>query len=189
MKFHIRWLALAAAVAFLPSPVSAHGFGQRYDLPVPLGLFMLGAGASVVLSFLGMGLFVRDKREDGDYPGYNLIDSPVFGWMGGAVFLSLVRVLSVVLFCVTLAAGFCGTDEPEKNIAPTMIWIIWWVGLAYVCALMGNLWSLVNPWEVIFSWAEALYRKMRPGGSLSLEQSYSERLGVWPALCLFLWFA
>lgn len=74
MKFHIRWLALAAAVAFLPSPVSAHGFGQRYDLPVPLGLFMLGAGASVVLSFLGMGLFVRDKREDGDYPGYNLLD-------------------------------------------------------------------------------------------------------------------
>ncbi len=189
MKFHIRWLALAAAVAFLPSPVSAHGFGQRYDLPVPLGLFLLGAGASVVLSFLGMGLFVRDKREDGDYPGYNLLDSPVFGWMGGAVFLSLVRVLSVVLFCVTLAAGFWGTDEPEKNIAPTMIWIIWWVGLAYVCALMGNLWSLVNPWEVIFSWAEALYRKMRPGDSLSLEQSYSERLGVWPALCLFLWFA
>ena len=108
MKFHIRWLALATAVAFLPSSASAHGFGQRYDLPVPLGLFMLGAGASVVLSFLGMGLFVRDKREDGDYPGYNLLDSPVFGWMGGAVFLSLIRVLSVVLFCVTLAAGFWG---------------------------------------------------------------------------------
>ncbi len=189
MNFHIRGLALAAAVAFLPSSASAHGFGQRYDLPVPLGLFMLGAGASVVLSFLGMGFFVRDKRGSADYPGYNLLDSPLFGWMGGAVFLSLIRGLSVVLFCVTLAAGFWGTDEPEKNIAPTMVWIIWWVGLAYVCALMGNLWSLVNPWEIIFSWAEALYRKMGRGDSLSLEQPCSGRLGVWPALCLFLWFA
>ena len=65
MKFHIRWLVLAAAVAFLPSSASAHGFGQRYDLPVPLGLFMLGAGASVVLSFLGMGLFGAENERMG----------------------------------------------------------------------------------------------------------------------------
>src|SRR6266851_5791623 len=37
-------LLLAAAV---PSPLHAHGFGQRYDLPVPLWLYLLGAGAMV----------------------------------------------------------------------------------------------------------------------------------------------
>ncbi len=189
MSFFIRGLWLAAAIVFLPNFASAHGFGQRYDLPVPLGLFMLGAGASVVLSFLGMGLFVRKKHESVDYPSCDLLASPLLGWMGGAGFMSVIRALSVVLFCVMLAAGFWGTDEPAKNIAPTLIWIIWWVGLAYVCALAGNLWSLVNPWDITFSWAETLYRKMGRGGSLSLERPFPERLGVWPALYLFLWFA
>ena len=189
MSFFIRGLWLAAAIVLLPTFASAHGFGQRYDLPVPLGLFMLGAGASVVLSFLGMGLFVRKKHESVDYPSCDLLASPLLGWMGGAGFLSVIRALSVVLFCVMLAAGFWGTDEPAKNIAPTLIWIIWWVGLAYVCALAGNLWSLVNPWDITFSWAETLYRKMGRGGSLSLERPFPERLGVWPALYLFLWFA
>ena len=189
MSFFIRGLWLAAAVVFLPTIASAHGFGQRYDLPVPLGLFMLGAGASVVLSFLGMGLFVRKKQDSVDYPSCDLLTSPLFAWMGNRVFLSVIRVLSVVLFCVTLVAGFWGSENPDKNIVPTMVWIIWWVGLAYVCALAGNLWSLVNPWSVIFSWAEALYKKIKPGASLSPAQPFSERPGVWPAVGLFLWFA
>ncbi len=184
-----RGFSLVAFILIFPASASAHGFGQRYDLPVPLGLFMLGAGASVVLSFLGMGLFVRKKQESVDYPSHNLLASPVFSWMGGSVFLSLIRALSVVLFCVTLAAGFWGTENPDKNFTPTMVWIIWWVGLAYVCALAGNLWSLVNPWSIIFSWAEALYSKIKPGGSLSPAQPFTESPGVWPAVGLFLWFA
>ncbi len=188
MRLFVLAAGLAAAVS-LPSFASAHGFGQRYDLPVPLGLFMLGAGASVALSFLGVGLFVRAGRRGADYPRCDLLGSPFTSWMGGARLLSSIRALSLLLFVLTLAAGLWGTENPEKNLAPTMVWIVWWVGLAYVCALAGNLWALVNPWEIAFSWAEALYRKMRPGDSLSLEHPYPERLGAWPALCLFLWFA
>ncbi len=124
-----------------------------------------------------------------DYPSHDLLASPVFAWMGGAVFLSFIRAISVTLFFVTLVAGLCGTENPDKNFAPTMVWIVWWVGLAYVCALAGNLWSLVNPWSIIFSWAETLYRKIRPGGSLSPRQPFSGNPGVWPAVGLFLWFA
>ena len=29
-----------------PVPALAHGFGQRYDLPVPLSLYLWGAGRS-----------------------------------------------------------------------------------------------------------------------------------------------
>ena len=56
-------------------------------------------------------------------------------------------------------------------------------------ALAGNLWSLVNPWSIIFSWAEVLYRRIKRDGSLSPEQSFTENPGVWPAVALFLWFA
>jgi hypothetical protein len=32
------------------APAAAHGFGQRYDLPVPLSLYLRGAAAAIVFS-------------------------------------------------------------------------------------------------------------------------------------------
>ena len=54
---HFRSLIL---LAFLWAPsAGAHGFGQRYDLPVPLWLYLLGAGAAVLLSFVAVGISLR----------------------------------------------------------------------------------------------------------------------------------
>src|SRR5712691_3231580 len=47
---------IATAVA-LASPAGAHGFGQRYDLPLPLSLYLFGTSAAIVLSFVVIGLF------------------------------------------------------------------------------------------------------------------------------------
>ena len=52
-------LALIAMVLTVPS-VSAHGFGERYDLPVPLDYFVVGAAATVALSFLIIAFFIRN---------------------------------------------------------------------------------------------------------------------------------
>jgi hypothetical protein len=43
-------------IAFSPI-VAGHGFGERYDLPVPLWLWVTGAGATIVLSFVIVGVF------------------------------------------------------------------------------------------------------------------------------------
>src|SRR5215212_8433236 len=40
----------------------AHGLGARYDLPVPLWLYLLGAAAAVTASFAFLGLFRRQRR-------------------------------------------------------------------------------------------------------------------------------
>ena len=40
----------------IPGQAYAHGFGERYDLPVPLWLYVGGAGATVALSFVVIGL-------------------------------------------------------------------------------------------------------------------------------------
>src|SRR5437016_5219640 len=51
-------VALGAALAafwLLSLPAQAHGFGQRYDLPLPLSLYLLGTAAAVVLSFVIVG--------------------------------------------------------------------------------------------------------------------------------------
>jgi hypothetical protein len=63
------------------------------------------------------------------------------------------------------------------------------VGFAYVSALAGNLWTVVNPWATLFGWAERLYRRAEPDDALTLGLPYPAWLGVWPAVGLFLAFA
>jgi hypothetical protein len=106
-----------------------------------------------------------------------------------AVVLTTVRLVSVGLFLLLILAGWCGTPNPTRNIAPTLLWVIWWVGLAYLSALLGNLWAIINPLATLYGWAEALYRRLARGRELSRYWHYPAALGVWPGTVLFLLFA
>ncbi len=75
-----------------------------------------------------------------------------------------------------------------KNIAPVMVWAIWWVGMAYISALLGNLWALVDPLDTLFAWTQALFARIRPGRSPSPGLRYPDALGAWPAVVLFVAF-
>ena len=79
-------------------------------------------------------------------------------------------------------------QSPLKNIAPVMVWAIWWVGMAYISALLGDLWALVNPLDTLFVWAEAVYARIRPGRKLAIGLRYPDAIGAWPAVALFLAF-
>ena len=61
------------AILTVATPASAHGFGERYDLPVPLWLWVAGAAMVVVLSFVVIGVFVRGSPTAGRYPRANLL--------------------------------------------------------------------------------------------------------------------
>ena len=37
----------------------AHGFGERYDLPLPLYMFIIGGSVTVAVSFLLVSLFMK----------------------------------------------------------------------------------------------------------------------------------
>jgi hypothetical protein len=93
----------------------------------------------------------------------------------------------LALFVVTILAGLFGNPNPYRNIAPTLVWIVWWVGLAYVQAFVGDVWRLVNPWGTVFDAADWLYRRLG-GGGLGWRQHYPQALGVWPACILLLAF-
>lgn len=187
-NIHARQALLAAAPALgllllTTVPASAHAFGIRYDLPLPLWLYLGGAGGAVALSFAIMALFLKDRRGALEGLRIDLLGLPPLGWLGGPVALNLVRLLSLAIFALLLAAGFLGNPDPFKNIAPTFVWVLWWVGMAFVAALAGNLWDLVNPWKILFD------EMARMGGARVKAHAYPERLGRWPALMIFLIFA
>jgi hypothetical protein len=70
-----------------------------------------------------------------------------------------------------------------------MVWAIWWVGMAYVCALLGNLWALVNPLDAVFAWTERIYARLHHGTALARGLRYPPALSAWPAFVLFFGFA
>src|SRR6516162_2187917 len=169
---------LAVASLLQGSPAAAHGFGQRYDLPLPLSLYLFGAAAAVVVSFIIVGLFVGgtasrtrfDQRFDLTSLGIGrLILNPATGLVP--------QLVAFAIFAVTVAAGFIGNQDPYRNIAPTMVWVVFWVGLAYVSAFAGDIWALANPWRTVFAAVERLSKGVANHPCLR----YPEPLGVWPA--------
>jgi hypothetical protein len=179
--------ALACALT-VAGPALAHGFGQRYSLPIPLWLYLTGAGLTVAASFALIALLVRRAPPAQDHKRIDLMRLPLGRALGAPVVLLGLRLLGVGLYLLVVVAGLFGTQSPLKNIAPAMVWAIWWVGMAYVSALLGNLWALVNPLDTLFASAESICRRLRPGQPLTLGLRYPESLGVWPAVALFFAF-
>ena len=170
-------------------PILAHGFGQGYDLPLPLWLYLYGAAAAVLLSFLPLVLLSgRGKHSDRDYARFDLLRVPLLrGLLGSRIVLTVLRLLSVGIFAVVVAAGLFG-DQGGGNLAPAFVWAVWWVGFTVFVAFVGNLWPVVNPWGILYGWADGAARRLGRGDGLWLGWTYPGSLGVWPAAALYLSF-
>ncbi|MBX9824205.1 MAG: hypothetical protein K2Y27_04330 [Xanthobacteraceae bacterium] len=177
---------LAAALLCLDAVrgAEAHALAQRYDLPLPLGFFLIGAGAAVAVSFVLLALF---RRRDNDR-----LDGIGRPWLQGAIPRPIVggcNAIGVALLLLILCAGLFGNQSTFKNIVPVAVWVVWWVGLSFVCAFLGNVWILINPWTALFEVAERLASPWRK--NLSLRLPYPRWMGAWPACVLFFllaWF-
>jgi hypothetical protein len=181
-------LALSLILAGV-RPALAHGFGPTYDIPIPLWLYLYGAAAAVVLSFLPLALFSRKERDSPyRYPRLDLFRIRFFKKvLTSRLLTGGLRLLSVALFLVVVIAGLVGLQS-GFNIAPTFVWVTWWVGLSLFTAFVGNLWPLVNPWRVVFDWAEGLVRRLGYRDGLEFDEPFPEALGIWPAVGLYLVF-
>src|SRR5713101_5266522 len=184
--FGISCLAVAIiGVCVLAGPAQAHGFGQRYDLPLPLSLYLFGTAAAVVLSFVIVGLFARHTPGAQGYPRLDVSAYPLGRWIAQPAVALGLRLIAVALLILIMLAGFVGSQNPYQNLAPTLVWIIFWVGLAVFSAFAGDLWALVNPWRTLFDWTDRLCQTIA-GRGLALRLPYPETLGAWPAVVLLL---
>ncbi len=183
-------LVAAAIAALLLRPAYAHGFGERYDLPLPLSLFVIAGAAAVALSFLVAAVFLRGSAVHRDYPRLNLLRLPVLGaTLSSPLLTAPLQLLSVMLTAYVIVGGLIGNDRAALNPAPAALYVGFWVGLSFFTALFGNLWALVNPWKVAWSFAEAVTATIAPGQTLSRHLEYPGRWGQWPAVLVFAGFA
>ncbi len=168
------------ALVFLGTPLEAlaHAFGSRYELPVPVWLFIAGGALTVTLTFVIVAAFSRGGAER--YAGAQLtLAGTAFGRLLGRSWLSAtVRAAGVAALALVVLAGFAGITDPNRNIAPTLVWIVWWVGFSYLAMLAGNIWPAVNPWRT-------LYDMVSSGRG---ERQFPPRAGGWIALAGLLAF-
>ncbi len=181
-------IVFALAACAIPIAAWAHGFAERYDLPVPLHLYVAGSAAAVALSFVIVAYFVRGERTVRSYPTFNLLGTTVGRTLASPVVRFVLRLSAVFMLVLVVVAGIIGHVDPFKNIAPTSVWVIWWVGLAYISGMLGDLWALINPWRSLFEAAEWLLRKLNANSRLGLNRQYPDKLASWPAVALFVWF-
>ena len=165
----------------LLTAIFLHGFGQRYDLPISLALYLYAAGGVVVLSFLLVVLFAGDQvgAKAVAYPRravpalVPLARSPWPRIVGG-----IIGVAGLLAIIVT---GFFGSPTDYKNPAEYLTWIYFWAGTVIASGLVGNLWYLLNPWAAIY---DAL-----PRAAPARRLAALPAVGVWPAVIFYLAFA
>ena len=115
----------------------------------------------------------------------DLLADPLGRIVGHPAVVLALRLAVLALFVVAILAGLFGDQNPYRNIAPTLVWIIWWVGLAYVCGLrrrrLGARQSLAHRLRrgAMAVPAARRERRARLGPALPAERSASGR----PASC------
>jgi hypothetical protein len=157
----------------------AHGIVGRADLPIPSELFGVAAAAVLVVSFLALASgWSRPRLE-------SFRERPLFR-LPLAVDVVL-GVLGIAAFAITAYAGLAGTDSQQDNLAPTAVFVAFWVGVPFVSLVLGDVWRLLSPWRAIgraTGWVASRLQRDEPTEPLA----YPARLGHWPAVAGILGF-
>ena len=52
-------------------------------------------------------------------------------------------------FALVAYAGLAGTDSQQDNLAPTAVYVGFWVGVPFLSLLLGDVFRLFSPWRAI----------------------------------------
>lgn len=157
--------------------ILAHAFGARYDLPIPLKLFVLGGAAVVVLSFLVAERRTVDASRT-DPPADVSYVRPT--GPGGVV----AAVVSLLVLGFLVVVGIAGSQEVPENIVPTSFWLIVWIIVPLTCGMLGDWTQPVNPFAALAKLCDRPGLRKAVLGS-ARPVAWPARLGWWPAVALY----
>jgi hypothetical protein len=126
-------------------PALGHGVGQVYESPIPLWLYLVGAAATVSLSFVLRALSRRD-------PG-PLVEKRIAGPRPAAILRGTFRTLGIFFFALMLVSAIVVRSE-GFTIATLLFWLGLVVGMVFLSALLDGIWAAADPWANL----EDLYR-------------------------------
>src|SRR5215211_5222264 len=173
-------LALAGAL-WLPSAAVAHGLVGKQDLPIPRWLFAWAAAAVLVVSFVAFAVLWPTERLQRTRERRLLTLHAALDPLCGA--------LGVAVFVIAIYAGLAGNQSASANVLPTLIFVIFWVGLPCLSFLFGDVFRAFNPWRAVGRFAGWLAARAAHGG-LPEPLVYPGRVGYWPAaagILAFVW--
>jgi hypothetical protein len=96
--------------------------------------------------------------------------------------------LGVAVFGFLVFAGLAGAQGAQTNVLPTVVYVVFWIGLPCASLLVGDVFRAFNPWRAIGrfgGWAAARVLRDAPP-----PLDYPARLGRWPAalgILAFVW--
>jgi hypothetical protein len=165
--------------------ILGHGIGGIRDLPVPNWLFFYGAGIVLGVSFIGLALLWRRPLLDRLRTGHP-VKEDLERFLDSRALRIVLGALSVFLLAVVWLAAAIGENSAATNLAPTFVYVVFWLGLVPLSVLFGNVYSVLNPWKAAadgVAWAAE-----RAGLHYTPPVRYPDRLGRWPAAVLLLAF-
>jgi hypothetical protein len=157
-------------------PMLGHAFGKRYDLPVPLWLFVVGGAAVVFLSFL---LVLRRTVAPATAGEAKFADTITLRRPAPVRWVVAGLVVAGLMVC-----GWIGSQAVAENMVTSFFWLAVWVATPVSCGILGDWTRSVNPFAAL---ARAGDRPALRAALLGDEAvvTWPRWLGWWPAVALF----
>jgi len=163
----------------------AHGIGGVRDLPVPDWLFLWGGAVVLVLSFLALGTLWRRPLLERLSPGRPLPPG-LERVLRSTVLRVVLGSVSAALLVLVFLTALLGEPSSALNLAPTFVYVVFWLGIVVLQVVLGNVWPALNPWLAIADAVAWLWARL--GRVWEPLAAYPERLGVYPAAVLLFAF-
>jgi hypothetical protein len=170
-------LAAVPLIAGAPAVAAAHNLSTVYESPLPLAVYLVGAAATVALSFVFV--LARDMRA-GPPPETHLVNVP-------AVVRIVLRVAGLVGWVWIMAQGIAG-GASDAAVASLFRWVYGWVGVAALSALYAPVWEWLDPFATLHDIGAWALRRVGVRGWAPTE--LPAWLRIWPAvagLAFFIW--
>ncbi|MEO6867075.1 MAG: hypothetical protein ABI200_03560 [Gaiellales bacterium] len=179
-------LLATAALLAAPAAAFAHGIQGRADLPVPLIAFYWAAAAVLIISFVALGLAWRRPllaRLEQSSPAADPLPAAVAATTAShGVGRWLAGLAGCLIWIATIITSMFGSAELNDNPAPIIIFVVWWIMIAVIGGLIGDVWRAMHP--IAFIARSAGFEEQRD------EHPWPSSLGIWigvAGLGAFIW--
>lgn len=152
-------------------------------------------GTSIAVFAIALWALFARLPSEAPPRSFNLATLPLIGRFvrflnSGPYPLLAVRMISVAGFLLVIYAGLFGTSYPERNLATTFVWNLWWPLVVVSVLFLGTAWCAICPWDTLSSWIVRLrlWRRITPHPGLGRKvPPYMQN--IWLALMLFVGMA